>query len=143
MSSSTIGSHSSRGLADPNCSRTSPSLPTAPLPWMYLPGAANTAAIGPPCGLHTPSSSLEPALPHTTRYRGYAQRTLHRERRSGDYLVGKIVATSGMSLISVAIILVPGALLFSGMHLDSFDSWLTLTCVLLLGLVATMPMGGL
>jgi ABC-2 type transport system permease protein len=57
------------------------------------------------------------------------------------YLVGKIVATSGMSLISVAIILVPGAFLFSGMQLDTFDSWLTLTWVLLLGLVATMPMG--
>jgi ABC-2 type transport system permease protein len=57
------------------------------------------------------------------------------------YLVGKIVATSGMSLISVAIILVPGAFLFSGMQLVSFDSWLTLAWVLLLGLVATMPMG--
>ena len=57
------------------------------------------------------------------------------------YVVGKIVATSGMSLISVAIILVPGAFLFSGMRLDGFDSWLTLTWVLLLGLVATMPMG--
>jgi ABC-2 type transport system permease protein len=57
------------------------------------------------------------------------------------YLIGKIVATSGMSLISVAIILVPGAFLFSGMQLDSFDAWLTLAWVLLLGLVMVPVMG--
>src|SRR5215203_341423 len=83
MSSSTIGSHSSRGLEEPNCSRTSPSLPTAPLPWMYLPGAANTAAIGLSLAcIHTPPlSSL--CYPHTTECWGHAQRTLHPEGRSG------------------------------------------------------------
>jgi ABC-2 type transport system permease protein len=37
--------------------------------------------------------------------------------------------------------LVPGAFLFEGMRLDSLASWSTLAWVLLLGLVATIPVG--
>lgn len=57
------------------------------------------------------------------------------------YLVGKIVQVSGMSLVSVVTILVPGALLFGGLELASPGAWLTLLWVLLLGLLATMPIG--
>jgi ABC-2 type transport system permease protein len=57
------------------------------------------------------------------------------------YLVGKIVTVSGMTLVTLAIILVPGMLLFDGLRLGSPGSWLTLAWVLLLGLLATMPIG--
>ena len=57
------------------------------------------------------------------------------------YLVGKIVQITGMSLVSLVTILIPGALLFGGLSLSSPGSWFTLTWVLTLGLVATMPMG--
>lgn len=57
------------------------------------------------------------------------------------YLVGKIVQISGMSLVSVVTVLVPGALLFGGLKLGSPGAWFTLIWVLLLGLVATMPIG--
>jgi ABC-2 type transport system permease protein len=57
------------------------------------------------------------------------------------YLVGKIVTVSGMTLVTLAIILVPGMFLFDGLRLGSPGSWLTLAWVLLLGLVATMPIG--
>jgi ABC-2 type transport system permease protein len=57
------------------------------------------------------------------------------------YLVGKIVQISGMSLVSVVTILVPGALLFGGLKLASPGAWFTLIWMLLLGLLATMPMG--
>src|SRR5215218_5316463 len=57
------------------------------------------------------------------------------------YLVGKVLTVSGMSLVSLAIVLVPGAFLFEGMRLDSLASWSTLAWVLLLGLVAAIPVG--
>ena len=57
------------------------------------------------------------------------------------YLIGKIVQISGLSLVSSAIILVPGAFLFDGLHLGSVEAWATLAWVLALGLVATMPVG--
>lgn len=57
------------------------------------------------------------------------------------YLVGKIVQITGMSLVSLVTILIPGALLFGGLSLGSPGAWFTLTWVLTLGLVATMPMG--
>lgn len=57
------------------------------------------------------------------------------------YLVGKIVQITGMSLVSLVTILIPGALLFGGLSLGSPGAWFTLTWVLALGLVATMPIG--
>lgn len=57
------------------------------------------------------------------------------------YLIGKIVQITGMSLVSLVTILIPGALLFGGLSLSSPGAWFTLTWVLTLGLVATMPMG--
>ena len=57
------------------------------------------------------------------------------------YLVGKTVHLSGMTLVSLAIILVPGAFLFGGLQLASPAPWLALIWVVALGLVATIPMG--
>jgi ABC-2 type transport system permease protein len=57
------------------------------------------------------------------------------------YLTGKIVAVSGIILIGVVTTLIPGSFLFHGLVLGSVTAWLTLTWVLALGLVATLPIG--
>lgn len=57
------------------------------------------------------------------------------------YLVGKFVTFSGMMVCTLAIILIPGAFLFDGLRLGNPVAWLTLAWVLVVGLVATMPMG--
>jgi ABC-2 type transport system permease protein len=57
------------------------------------------------------------------------------------YLIGKVVTVSGTILISVVITLITGAFLFSGLALGSASTWLTLIPVLLLGLLATLPIG--
>lgn len=57
------------------------------------------------------------------------------------YLVGKVVTVAGTILVSVAVSLITGAFLFSGLALGSAAAWLTLIPVLLLGLVATLPIG--
>jgi ABC-2 type transport system permease protein len=57
------------------------------------------------------------------------------------YLVGKVVTVAGTILISVAVSLITGAFLFSGLALGSAATWLTLIPVLLLGLAATLPIG--
>jgi ABC-2 type transport system permease protein len=56
------------------------------------------------------------------------------------YLVGKIVAVSGMILISMALQLIPGLFLFDNLKLD-LGAWLGLSWVVVLGLVATLPLG--
>jgi ABC-2 type transport system permease protein len=57
------------------------------------------------------------------------------------YLVGKVVTVSGTILISVASALVSGIFLFSGLAVGKAATWLTLIPVLLLGLLATLPIG--
>lgn len=59
------------------------------------------------------------------------------------YLIGKIVLVSGMGLVSLAIQLVPGMFLFDGLTVGSAGGWITLAWVVLLGLVATMPLGAI
>ncbi|WP_067130923.1 ABC transporter permease [Microtetraspora malaysiensis] len=59
------------------------------------------------------------------------------------YLIGKIVRVSGMTLIAQAIVLIPGLFIFDGLATGSLGSWVTLAWVLLLGLVATMPIGAI
>lgn len=59
------------------------------------------------------------------------------------YLLGKIVSTSGQVVIAVAITLFVGAFLFTGLAIGSPGSWLTLAWVLLLGLLATLPLGAI
>lgn len=58
------------------------------------------------------------------------------------YLIGKVVGGAVGGVIAVLIILIPGLFLFDGLTLDGL-SWLTLTWVLALGLVATMPLGAM
>jgi ABC-2 type transport system permease protein len=57
------------------------------------------------------------------------------------YLVGKVVSVSGIVLAGVAGTLITGALLFRGLTVSDPATWLTLTWVLLLGLLATLPLG--
>jgi ABC-2 type transport system permease protein len=60
----------------------------------------------------------------------------------GGYLVGKIVLTSGMMLIGFLLTLIPGLFLFTGLDVQA-SSWLTLIWVVLLGLIATLPIGAI
>ncbi|RDI54386.1 ABC transporter permease [Nocardia mexicana] len=59
------------------------------------------------------------------------------------YLVGKIISVSGGLLIDLAIFLVPGLFIISGLTIGGPGSWLTLTWVLALGLAATLPLGAI
>jgi ABC-2 type transport system permease protein len=59
------------------------------------------------------------------------------------YLVGKIFAISLNTLIGVALTLIPGLFLFKGLTVGSGTAWLTLIWVLVLGLVATLPIGAI
>jgi ABC-2 type transport system permease protein len=58
------------------------------------------------------------------------------------YLVGKIVQVAGMSLVSSVLVLVPGLFVARGLDLGP-GSWLALLGVVVLGLVATMPLGAI
>ena len=57
------------------------------------------------------------------------------------YLLGKVVNISGQIAFAVAITLLIGAFLFTGLAIGSPGSWLTLAWVLVLGLLATLPLG--
>jgi len=59
------------------------------------------------------------------------------------YLVGKVVAVSGTILIGTTCTLISGMFLFQGLAVGSVTAWLTLTWVLALGLVATLPIGAI
>jgi ABC-2 type transport system permease protein len=55
------------------------------------------------------------------------------------YLIGKIVLVAGMVVISQVIVLVPSLFMLDGISIN----WFTLVWVLVLGLVATLPIGAL
>jgi len=57
------------------------------------------------------------------------------------YLLGKVVNVSGQIAFALAITLLTGAFLFTGLAIGSPGSWLTLAWVLVLGLLATLPLG--
>lgn len=59
------------------------------------------------------------------------------------YLVGKLVQISATILAYLAIILIPGVLLVSGLEVADPTSWITFAWVLLLGLVATQTIGAM
>lgn len=56
------------------------------------------------------------------------------------YLIAKIITVGGAAIASLLLILVPGTFLLDGLELG-VGAWLTLGWVLVLGLVATMPLG--
>jgi len=56
------------------------------------------------------------------------------------YLIGKVVSVAGSLLADLVIVLVPGLVIVGGLTIDA-SGWLTLVWVLLLGLVATLPIG--
>jgi ABC-2 type transport system permease protein len=58
------------------------------------------------------------------------------------YLVGKIVSSAGGTLIGILIVFVPGVFLLDGLVVDGAGV-LTMVWVLVLGLVATMPVGAI
>jgi ABC-2 type transport system permease protein len=57
------------------------------------------------------------------------------------YLVGKVVTVSGTVFLGVSGTLITGLFLFSGLAIGSTGAWLTLIWVVVLGLVATLPIG--
>ncbi|MER5323014.1 ABC transporter permease [Streptosporangium roseum] len=57
------------------------------------------------------------------------------------YLLGKIISVSGSLVVDLAIFLIPGMFIISGLAISDPGSWLTLSWVLALGLVATLPIG--
>ncbi|MEU4327483.1 ABC transporter permease [Nonomuraea dietziae] len=57
------------------------------------------------------------------------------------YLVGKVVTVSGGLLADLTILLVPGLIIIGGLAIAGPGSWLTLAWVLVLGMVATLPIG--
>jgi ABC-2 type transport system permease protein len=57
------------------------------------------------------------------------------------YLLGKVVNISGQIAFAVAITLLIGAFLFTGLAIGRPGSWLTLAWVLMLGLLAMLPLG--
>jgi ABC-2 type transport system permease protein len=59
------------------------------------------------------------------------------------YLIGKIVLVAGMTVTSMAIVLVPSVFMLDGLALDSVAVWFTLAWVMVLGLVAVLPLGAI
>jgi ABC-2 type transport system permease protein len=59
-----------------------------------------------------------------------------------SYLIGKVVSVAGGLLVDLAILLIPGLFLVDGLALGSAH-WFALVWVLLLGLVATLPIGAI
>ncbi|MEZ0070788.1 ABC transporter permease [Planotetraspora sp. GP83] len=57
------------------------------------------------------------------------------------YFTGKLVTVSGTVLAYLAILLGPGLLIVDGLDVGGLHSWLTLAWVLILGLLATQPLG--
>jgi ABC-2 type transport system permease protein len=59
------------------------------------------------------------------------------------YLIGKLVAVSGMTLIGIMLQLIPGLAVLDGFTVTGVGSWFTLVWVLALGLVAVLPLGAI
>lgn len=57
------------------------------------------------------------------------------------YLIGKIVTVTSASLIGSVVMLVAGMLFLPGLSLHSASSWLTILWVVVLGFLASLPIG--
>lgn len=59
------------------------------------------------------------------------------------YLISKIILVAATTIVGLVVQLVAGLLIIDGLVLTSASSWVTLAWVLVLGLVATMPIGAI
>ncbi len=59
------------------------------------------------------------------------------------YLVGKVVTVSFNTVIGILLVLIPSLILFDGIAPGGLTSWLGLLWVLVIGLLATMPIGAI
>lgn len=59
------------------------------------------------------------------------------------YLVGKIVLTAGMTLVSCLLVLIPGSFIIPGLAAISPISLLMFLALTILGMIATMPIGAI
>jgi ABC-2 type transport system permease protein len=59
------------------------------------------------------------------------------------YLIGKLVLVSGMTILGLLIQIIPGMFMFDGVALHGPGSWLALAGVVVIGLVATLPLGAI
>ncbi|MEU3767097.1 ABC transporter permease [Amycolatopsis keratiniphila] len=59
------------------------------------------------------------------------------------YLVGKVVTVSLSTVIGMLLVLIPSLILFDGIAPGGLTSWLGLLWVLVIGLLATMPIGAI
>ncbi|MFI7119559.1 ABC transporter permease [Amycolatopsis sp. NPDC049868] len=59
------------------------------------------------------------------------------------YLVGKVVTVSLSTVVGMLLVLIPSLILFDGIAPGGLTSWLGLLWVLVLGLLATMPIGAI
>lgn len=57
------------------------------------------------------------------------------------YLVGKMVSVAGGQIASMLIVLISGSFIISNLALSSAGSWLTLAWVVVLGMLASLPVG--
>lgn len=73
--------------------------------------------------------------------------TLLRAKATPDgligYLVGRTAYLSGAAIVSAVVVLVPGLILFKGFDVGTVGAWVGLAAVLVLGLLATLPIGAI
>ncbi|MFH5208941.1 ABC transporter permease [Antrihabitans spumae] len=59
------------------------------------------------------------------------------------YLVGVVVYLAGVTLVSVAVLFVPGLLIFDGLDINNAAAWIGLVGIIVIGFVATLPIGAI
>ncbi|MFD1147196.1 ABC transporter permease [Saccharothrix hoggarensis] len=59
------------------------------------------------------------------------------------YVVGKVLGKAAMTVAVLVLVLVPAVFAFDGLQPGRASTWLTLTWVVLLGLLATLPLGAI
>ncbi|MCE6996584.1 ABC transporter permease [Saccharothrix sp. S26] len=59
------------------------------------------------------------------------------------YVIGKVLGKAAMAVAVVLLVLLPAMLVFDGLQPGRLSTWVTLTWVLLLGLLAVLPIGAI